>query len=944
MPVSQSPRRASCVRPAITSFLTGLFRDRRQRLPSRHRRCRTTSALESLEDRTLLSVTVPGTFDFFITEPGETDIDLGTDPLGDNPPLPPGFFGAIGPDPSDPFAQAGIPLQGNPPVEDFMRFPPPLILQWVDQHGNVVGPDSRHKVGQILVPENTHLADTVVRRNDDAVFNAVGEAPTVDIEIVALSLKSVEPIVVTYGSSGFKLWDVFVTLDETAVQPVGSIDLTSETFVDGVSVSGTVDNLDLPVAFKVTFREVGVPGNVREVPSALATPTPPFGLPPAQFTNSPGTFSFPVNQVVAEKQDTLLVDVDGDGVVDPGDTIRYFIGIGNFTPDDPTNLSFSDSHPDLTAVPGSLNVSPLANDDSYDTLGGIQLDTLGLGLPSLLDNDVEFLTHTIGGDTFVTSFDPVSSEGGLVNVSPDGHFSYQPPVGFLGTDAFSYTLTDPQGATGHGIVDIDVQQRAIFVDGLGGDDVIGTGTFMNPFRTPVPVNAISNPGDIIYVLDDQGVGTDGGFVLQDDQVLLGEGVPLVLGPTVFVPAGSRPTIGSAGSDAITLGTNNTVRGVNIDSPSGAGIVGLNVGTLTIDEVDVAATGGPGVDIRNGGVDITFDSLSSSGSTTPGINLESLTGDITIHTGTIISTGTSDSVRLNGGAVDFTFDGDITNDGGGAISHITGGHSGTVTFQTGTLLHTNPAFNGNHNSLRFDGADGTYNFAGTTTLNGNSSRINVGVISGSTNNGVFNFGPNTSITTFNGALNILNLGATGQVNYQGNINNLGGNTPIVVRDAAAGSQIDISGGTSIVGGGSASTSLVLRNVDGSFNITTPQTWGSSINPGIWIFLGSEGTFTFANTTVNQNDDDPAVFIDTSAGAGLDATFSNLTLSNLNGPGFVAERGTVTVTGAGNSINATNGIGLDTFNAAIGAGGLTFDSIQTAPGFPATLLTTPEHWAV
>ena len=100
--------------------------------------------LELLEDRALLAVTIPGTFDFFITDPGATSIDLGTDPGGDNPPLPPGFFGDILGTPSDPFVQAGIPLEGNPPVEEFQRFPPPLVIAWVDQHGNVVGPDSIH--------------------------------------------------------------------------------------------------------------------------------------------------------------------------------------------------------------------------------------------------------------------------------------------------------------------------------------------------------------------------------------------------------------------------------------------------------------------------------------------------------------------------------------------------------------------------------------------------------------------------------------------------------------------------------------------------------------------------------------------------------------------------------------------------------------------------------
>ena len=431
-------------------FLGGGRRRRTRRLK------RARLALETLEFRTMLAVTIPGTFDFFITDPGDTAIDLGTDPGGDNPPLPPGFFGTIGPVPSDPFVQVGIPLEGNPPVEDFMQFQPPLVLDWVDPHGNVVGPDSVHAVGQQLVPLNTHIYDTVVRRNDDAVFNAVADAPTVDIEIVALSLQSVDPIVVHYGSEGVRLWDVFVTLDETAVQPVGSMDLTSDTFVDGVSVSGSIDNLDLPVAFKVTFQEVDNPGNVREVPSTLANPTPPFGLPPAQFGNDPGTFAFPVNDVVVEKLDRLIVDLDGDGVADPGDTLSYSIGIGNFTPDDLTNVEFFDSHPDLFPVPGTLNVSPLANDDFYEMFGNTVFDSAFLGLPPVLANDHEVLPHQIGIDTFVTDFQPFSDAGGNVNVNPDGSFIYEPPLFFNGLDSFWYELTDPQGLIGTGVVDINV--------------------------------------------------------------------------------------------------------------------------------------------------------------------------------------------------------------------------------------------------------------------------------------------------------------------------------------------------------------------------------------------------------------------------------------------------------------------------------------------------------
>ena len=413
------------------------------------------------------------------------------------------------------------------------------------------------------------------------------------------------------------------------------MDLTSDTFVDGVSVSGSVDNLNLPVAFKVTFSEVQNPGNVVEVPSSLAVPTPPFGLPPAMFTNTPGTFSFPVDEVVAEKQDTLVVDNDGDGVADPGDTLRYSVGIGNFTNQDLTNVQFADPLVDSTLVPGSINVSPLAVNDAVNTFGNIMLDSAALGMPSLLNNDIEFLTHTIGVDTLVTGFDATSAQGGNVFVDPSGAFTYDPPVGFTGLDTFSYTLTDPGGLIGTGFVNLNVSQRVWFIDAVNGSDapLTGMGTSSAPFQTPGPVNAISSPGDMIFVMNDGGAGTNGGFLLKDNQTLLGQGVPLELGGFTFVPPATRPTIGSPVSNAVNLASDNTIRGLNVNSPSGAGIVGLNVGGLTIDEVDLTASGGSGVDVRNGsGVDINFDGLTVSNIGVAGLNavrFDNIGGNVSI---------------------------------------------------------------------------------------------------------------------------------------------------------------------------------------------------------------------------------------------------------------------------------------------------------------------------
>jgi len=66
---------------------------------------------------------------------------------------------------------------------------------WLDQHGNEVGFDSRHKVTQVKTPNpGAGPFDTIVRRNADVNISGIGSEEVVPIEIVWLSLKSVDPI------------------------------------------------------------------------------------------------------------------------------------------------------------------------------------------------------------------------------------------------------------------------------------------------------------------------------------------------------------------------------------------------------------------------------------------------------------------------------------------------------------------------------------------------------------------------------------------------------------------------------------------------------------------------------------------------------------------------------------------------------------------------------
>src|SRR5687768_17056954 len=102
---------------------------------------------------------------------------------------------------------------------------------------------------------------------------------------------------------------------------------------------------------------------------------------------------------------------DGDGKADPGETIEYTAVIQNSGADPATGVTFNDIIDlNTTLVDGSLNVSPLAADDSYATIGNTLLEVgvtasgdpavrvTGAAIDSLFDNDTEFL-----GDTYTRS-------------------------------------------------------------------------------------------------------------------------------------------------------------------------------------------------------------------------------------------------------------------------------------------------------------------------------------------------------------------------------------------------------------------------------------------------------------------------------------------------------------------------------------------------------------
>ena len=135
--------------------------------------------------------------------------------------------------------------------------------------------------------------DTIVRRLDDATFNAKGETAT-RIQLMALSLASVKPV-----DTGCGLYDVTASL--AGEQPVTEMKIVRTSGFGGYYVAP----LDLKV--RLVFTPVSGKGERREVANRISL--------------GPGSQSFwayptGIAKVAVKHTGTVKVDTDGDGVPD----------------------------------------------------------------------------------------------------------------------------------------------------------------------------------------------------------------------------------------------------------------------------------------------------------------------------------------------------------------------------------------------------------------------------------------------------------------------------------------------------------------------------------------------------------------------------------------------------------------------------------------------------
>ena len=225
-------------------------------------------------------------------------------------------------------------------------------------------------------------------------------------------------------------------------------------------------------------------------------------------------------------------------------------------------------------------------------------------------------------------------------------------------------------------------------------------------------------------------------------------------------------------------------------------IGMNPGVGTI-----VAVGGPAVSGTLASVSLPVGTLSSSASTTTGVNLDTLGGTFSAGSGSTIVNATGTDFNINAGTVNATYDGTIT-DATGRLVNVANATGGTKSF-TGTISDTGA---GTGTGIFLNSNTGaTINFTGALTVNSATNAAFTATAGGT----VSATDTTSTLTTTTGtALNVQNttIGAAG-VKFRSISANGGSNGIVLVNTGNA-------GGLTVIGTGTAGSGGTIRNSTGA----------------------------------------------------------------------------------------------------------------------------------
>lgn len=370
----------------------------------------------------------------------------------------------------------------------------------------------------------------------------------------------------------------------------------------------------------------------------------------------------------------------------------------------------------------------------------------------------------------------------------------------------------------------------------------------------------------------------------------------------------------------------SISNVSITGAGGFGGIQLNNAqngaVVNLTNVSVTGTGkgsGAGItvnDSKTGSVyNLTNVDVLTSGDT--GIALVNSNGTFNVDASSSIVNAASTGLVVNGGAIDVNYGGTISQTVSDASAVlVTGSHTGTVTFTSGSSINTTIG-----NGLQFDGADGTYQFNGSTTLNGGDAGIDIFNSNGNftfanplVNNTAFGMGVkivggggDSPITTFNG-LDITTNSNQGFFVSNGGLTNVTGTASVTTSNGTA---VELNGTelaatfTNITSTNSPGAGISIDNASGNFGVTGTATVTGAAGSGVVINNSRNLTSTIQSVTIDD--------------VGTLATDNGVTLT---------DAGTVSILGG--TINGSTGDGIHSSDTNLTATGLNIGGTSAITG--------------
>jgi len=503
-------------------------------------------------------------------------------------------------------------------------------------------------------------------------------------------------------------------------------------------------------------------------------------------------------------------------------------------------------------VPGDVDVNRLSGSGSIDIIRGSGNYTF---------SDVHIVDSTNGG---------LRIDGGSSNVTFEGLYggsslSVLDGYAVAIQNNHSGTVLFPTASS----ISTTNAQGFSFLNGLSGTYVFnGTNNILNASNDAL---TLANAGGVYIFGENTGITNNGNSAVVMDLTGVNN-IDFTYGGSILNNSGNAIRITGGPATGQSIRFNSSAENALQDSADGIHIA--DTGADISVTADTELTGQEGLTIRNGDGTYSF-------------------ADTDIN----LSPGTDPSLLIDGGTgmVNFGEASSVTNDWDRAAVRVEGGHTGTLSMD-GTVASA--AGEG----IEFDNADGTYNFGGTTNLNGTTRGIRVA--NGSS--GTFSYSEYSHIANTTDDAIQMDLTNADQLDftYSGTIRN------------TTGRAIDISGGPgvdqSVLFNSTAANAITdsgegIRIASTNADITVQSNTELTGSNGIEI-VNSTGTYTFSNTNVDlSSGSNAAMSID---GGSSDIVFeANSSITNDQNRMVVSvgngHSGNLTMDG---TITSTSGLGI------------------------------------